>query len=63
MRLRLGLTFHSVFYAPYYVTLRRGLFAEQGLELDTTVPGDGRLVIDVDSADSLPFASVRSSAA
>jgi NitT/TauT family transport system substrate-binding protein len=45
MRLRLALTFHHVFYAPYYVTLHRGLFAEQGLELTTTVPGDGRLVL------------------
>ena len=45
MRLRLALTFHHVFYAPYYVTLHRGLFAEHGLELTTTVPGDGRLVL------------------
>jgi NitT/TauT family transport system substrate-binding protein len=45
MRLRLALTFHHPFYAPYYVTLHRGLFAEHGLEVETTVPGDGRLVL------------------
>jgi len=45
MRLRLALTFHHVFYAPYYVTLHRGLFKDHGLELTTTVPGDGRLVL------------------
>ena len=45
MRLRLGLTFHHVFYAPYYVALQRGLFEAQGLEIITTVPGDGRLVL------------------
>src|SRR4051812_160209 len=45
MRLRLGLTFHHVFYAPYYVALHRGLFAAHGLEVATTVPGDGRLVL------------------
>jgi NitT/TauT family transport system substrate-binding protein len=45
MRLRLGITFHHVFYAPYYVTLRRGLFAEHGLDVETTVPGDGRIML------------------
>ena len=45
MQLRLGLTFHHVFYAPYYVTLHRGLFKDHGLDLETTVPGDGRLVL------------------
>jgi NitT/TauT family transport system substrate-binding protein len=45
MRLRLALTFHHPFYAPYYVTFHRGLFAEHGLEVETTVPGDGRLVL------------------
>ncbi len=45
MQLRLGLTFHHVFYAPYYVALHRGLFAAHGLDLATTVPGDGRLVL------------------
>jgi NitT/TauT family transport system substrate-binding protein len=45
MRLRLGLTFHHVFYAPYYVALQRGLFAEHGLEIETTVPGDGKLIL------------------
>ena len=45
MRLRLGLTFHHPFYAPYYVALQRGLFAAHGLEIETIVPGDGRLVL------------------
>ncbi|MFN8633489.1 MAG: ABC transporter substrate-binding protein [Chloroflexota bacterium] len=45
MQLRLGVTFHHVFYAPYYVALHRGLFAEQGLELSTTIPGDGRVIL------------------
>jgi NitT/TauT family transport system substrate-binding protein len=45
MQLRLGLTFHHVFYAPYYVALHRGLFASEGLELTVTVPGDGRQVV------------------
>jgi NitT/TauT family transport system substrate-binding protein len=45
MRLRLALTFHHPFYAPYYVTLHRGLFAERRLDVETTVPGDGRLVL------------------
>jgi NitT/TauT family transport system substrate-binding protein len=56
MRLRLGLTFHHVFYAPYYVTLHRGLFAEQGLELETTVPGDGRLVLARQASGELDIA-------
>lgn len=45
MQLRLALTFHHPFYAPYYVTLHRGLFKDHGLELTTTVPNDGRLVL------------------
>ena len=45
MRMRLGVTFHSVFYAPYFVALERGLFAREGLELETTMPGDGRVVL------------------
>ena len=56
MRLRLGLTFHHVFYAPYYVTLQRGLFAEQGLEVETTVPGDGRLVLAGQASGDLDVA-------
>ena len=45
MRLRVGLTFHSVFYAPYYVAERRGLFEREGLEVETSKLGDGRLVL------------------
>src|SRR5215211_1572540 len=56
MRLRLGLTFHHVFYAPYYVALHRGLFAEHGLELTTTVPGDGRLVLAGQASGELDMA-------
>jgi NitT/TauT family transport system substrate-binding protein len=56
MRLRLALTFHHVFYAPYYVALHRGLFAEHGLELSTTVPGDGRLVLAGQASGELDVA-------
>ena len=56
MRLRLGLTFHHVFYAPYYVALQRGLFDAQGLELITTVPGDGRLVLAGQASGDLDVA-------
>ena len=56
MRLRLALTFHHVFYAPYYVTLHRGHFAEQGLDLETTVPGDGRLVLAAQASGELDVA-------
>src|SRR4051794_38733179 len=45
MQLRLGVTFHHVFYAPYYVALHQGLFAEHGLELTSTIPGDGRVIL------------------
>lgn len=45
MRLRVGLTFHSVFYAPYYVAERRGLFEREGLEVRADTLGDGRLVL------------------
>ncbi len=44
MRVRLGVTFRSVFYAPYYVALHRGLFAHEGVELEAETFGDGRLV-------------------
>ena len=56
MQLRLGLTFHHVFYAPYYVTLHRGLFEEHGLNLETTVPGDGRLVLAGQASGQLDVA-------
>lgn len=56
MRLRLGVTFHHVYYAPYYVALHRGSFAEQGLELETTVPGDGRLVLAGQASGALDVA-------
>jgi NitT/TauT family transport system substrate-binding protein len=56
MRLRLGLTFHHPFYAPYYVALHRGLFEEQGLELETTVPNDGRLVLAGQASGELDVA-------
>src|SRR5438034_768766 len=45
MRIRLGVTFHSVFYAPYFVALERGLFAAEGIELEAEAFGDGRLVL------------------
>ena len=44
-RIRLGVTFHSIFYAPFFVAQQRGLFAGEGLELDATMPGDGRVVL------------------
>src|SRR5437868_1163440 len=56
MRLRLGLTFHHVFYAPYYVALQRGLFEAQGLELETTVPGAGHLVLAGQASGELDVA-------
>jgi NitT/TauT family transport system substrate-binding protein len=56
MRLRLGLTFHHVYYAPYYVALQRRMFAEQGLELATAVPGDGRLVLAGQASGELDVA-------
>src|SRR6476620_2386278 len=56
MRLRLGLTFHHVFYAPYYVALHRGLFADQGLDVTTTVPGDGRLILAAQASSDLDVA-------
>jgi NitT/TauT family transport system substrate-binding protein len=56
MQLRLGLTFHHVFYAPYYVALHRGLFAEQGLEVSTVVPGDGRLILAGQASGDLDVA-------
>jgi NitT/TauT family transport system substrate-binding protein len=56
MRLRLGLTFHHPFYAPYYVTLRRGLFEEHGLELTTTVPNNGALVLAGQASGELDVA-------
>lgn len=45
MQLRLGVTFHSIFYAPYFVALARGLFAREGLDLAAEMFGDGRLVL------------------
>src|SRR6185436_3797011 len=56
MRLRLGLTFHHPFYAPYYVTLHRGLFEEHGLELTTTVPNNGALVLAGQASGELDVA-------
>jgi NitT/TauT family transport system substrate-binding protein len=56
MRLRLGVTFHHVYYAPYYVALHRGCFDGQGLELETTVPGDGRLVLAGQASGALDVA-------
>lgn len=56
MHLRLALTFHHVFYAPYYVALHRGLFDAHGLELATVVPGDGRLVIAAQASGELDVA-------
>lgn len=45
MRVRLGVTFRSVFYAPYYVALHRGLFAREGVDLEAETFGDGRRVL------------------
>jgi len=56
MRLRLALTFHHVFYAPYYVALHRGLFEAHGLELATSVPGNGRLVLAAQASGELDVA-------
>jgi NitT/TauT family transport system substrate-binding protein len=56
MQLRLGLAFHHVFYAPYYVALQRGLFAAHGLDLTTTVPNDGRLVLAGQASGELDVA-------
>jgi NitT/TauT family transport system substrate-binding protein len=56
MQLRLGLTFHHVFYAPYYVALHRGVFADQGLDVTTTVPGDGRLILAGQASGDLDVA-------
>lgn len=45
MLARIGLTFLTVYYAPFYVALRRGLFAAEGLEVRFEELGDGRLVL------------------
>ncbi|MFN8557860.1 MAG: ABC transporter substrate-binding protein [Dehalococcoidia bacterium] len=45
MRVRLAATFHSVFYAPYYVALNRGLFERAGVELEPVTFGDGLKVL------------------
>jgi len=42
MQLRLGEGIHSVFYAPLYVALHKGLFAHEGLEVSFTAFGEGR---------------------
>jgi NitT/TauT family transport system substrate-binding protein len=56
MRLRLGLTFHHPFYAPYYVALQQGLFGAEGLEVSTTVPGDGRQILAGQASGDLDVA-------
>src|SRR5262249_9734620 len=56
MRLRLGLTFHHPYYPPYYVALHRGLFEAHGLELTTTVPGGGRLILAGQASGDLDVA-------
>jgi NitT/TauT family transport system substrate-binding protein len=41
MRIRIALPFESVFYAPYYVAIHRGMFAHAGLDAETYCFGDG----------------------
>jgi NitT/TauT family transport system substrate-binding protein len=36
VKIRLNEVTHSVFYAPQYVALNRGFFAEEGLEIELT---------------------------
>jgi NitT/TauT family transport system substrate-binding protein len=45
MRLRVGLTFHSVFYAPFYVALRGGFFAREGLTVAPETIGNGEVLL------------------
>jgi NitT/TauT family transport system substrate-binding protein len=45
MLIRLGVTFHSVFYAPFTVARQRGLFEQEGLDLRAETLGDGRLLL------------------
>jgi NitT/TauT family transport system substrate-binding protein len=46
MKVRLGVTFHHIFYAPYLVAVAREEFARQGLEVESTTAGHGQLLID-----------------
>lgn len=39
MRVRVGETYHVVFYAPFYVAHRLGLFERQGIQLEVDVYG------------------------
>ena len=45
MQFRLGVTFHTVFYTPFFVAKERGLFAKEGLDLTAEMLGDGRRVL------------------
>jgi len=38
-------TFHSLFYAPHYVTLHRGDFADEGLDVTVQTAGGGRTTV------------------
>lgn len=44
MRVRFGLTFHSIYYAPFYMAWRGGHFERAGIDVEYTAYGDGRLV-------------------
>lgn len=44
MRVRFGLTFHSIYYAPFYVAWHGGHFERAGIDMEYTAYGDGRLV-------------------
>jgi NitT/TauT family transport system substrate-binding protein len=37
--------FHSVFYAPQFVAIQRGFFAEEGLDVTTEAAGGGRTTV------------------
>ena len=41
--LRLNEVTHSVFYAPQYVAMSQGFFADEGLEIELTHGGGGHL--------------------
>jgi NitT/TauT family transport system substrate-binding protein len=56
MHLRIGLTFHHVYYAPYYVALHRGLFAAEGLDMTATVPGNGQSILAGQASGDLDIA-------
>ena len=46
MRLVVGEPFHSVFYAPQFVALGLGHFADEGLDVEVQTAGRGRTTVD-----------------